>query len=462
MKKSINPLWGGRFENKPSDLLQKINNSIGFDHKLALQDIKLNLEYSKSLKKAKIITDPEYKKIKKALEEICKQITMGKYKFSEDFEDIHMNIEMSLKKKIGSLSGKIHTGKSRNDQVVTDLKLWTREKLDILVKNIIDIQKAIIKKAEINFSVIMPGFTHLQNAQPVLFAHYLLSLFEMLQRDKKRIRNLQENLNECPLGSGALVGTNFYEIDRFSLAKNLGFKKPSENSIDSVSDRDFVLDFLFVVSTLSMHLSRFAEDFIIWSSSSFDFLEFPDSLSTGSSIMPQKKNPDSAELIRAKTGRIFSSMINILIVLKGLPTGYSKDLQEDKEAIFDAYESIDIILKVANEIIKLVKINKKAMLKSSFDGYSTATDLADWIVKNIGKTFRQSHEISGKIVLLAEKQKKKLHELDLKLMQSIEPKITKDVYAFLSPINSINQKKSYGGTASVRVKEALLRAKKQL
>ena len=462
MKKSINPLWGGRFENNPSDLLQKINNSIGFDHKLALQDIKLNLEYSKSLKKAKIITDQEYKKIKKALEEIRKQITMGKYKFSEDFEDIHMNIEMSLKKKIGSLSGKIHTGKSRNDQVVTDLKLWTREKLDILVKNIIDIQKAIIKKAEINFSVIMPGFTHLQNAQPVLFAHYLLSLFEMLQRDKKRIRNLQENLNECPLGSGALVGTNFFEIDRFSLAKNLGFKKPSENSIDSVSDRDFVLDFLFIVSTLSMHLSRFAEDFIIWSSSSFDFLEFPDSLSTGSSIMPQKKNPDSAELIRAKTGRIFSSMINILIVLKGLPTGYSKDLQEDKEAIFDAYESIEIILKVANEIIKLVKINKKAMLKSSFDGYSTATDLADWIVKNIGKTFRQSHEISGKIVLLAEKQKKKLHELDLKLMQSIEPKITKDVYNFLSPINSINQKKSYGGTASVRVKEALLRAKKQL
>ena len=462
MKKSINPLWGGRFENNPSDLLQKINNSIGFDHKLALQDINLNLEYSKSLKKAKIITDQEYKKIKKALEEIRKQITMGKYKFSEDFEDIHMNIEMSLKKKIGSLSGKIHTGKSRNDQVVTDLKLWTREKLDILVKNIIDIQKAIIKKAEINFSVIMPGFTHLQNAQPVLFAHYLLSLFEMLQRDKKRIRNLQENLNECPLGSGALVGTNFFEIDRFSLAKNLGFKKPSENSIDSVSDRDFVLDFLFIVSTLSMHLSRFAEDFIIWSSSSFDFLEFPDSLSTGSSIMPQKKNPDSAELIRAKTGRIFSSMINILIVLKGLPTGYSKDLQEDKEAIFDAYESIDIILKVANEIIKLVKINKKAMLKSSFDGYSTATDLADWIVKNIGKTFRQSHEISGKIVLLAEKQKKKLHELDLKLMQSIEPKITKDVYTYLSPINSINQKKSYGGTASVRVKEALLRAKKQL
>ena len=462
MKKSINPLWGGRFENNPSDLLQKINNSIGFDHKLALQDIKLNLEYSKSLKKAKIITDQEYKKIKKALEEIRKQITMGKYKFSEDFEDIHMNIEMSLKKKIGSLSGKIHTGKSRNDQVVTDLKLWTREKLGILVKNIIDIQKAIIKKAEINFSVIMPGFTHLQNAQPVLFAHYLLSLFEMLQRDKKRIRNLQENLNECPLGSGALVGTNFYEIDRFSLAKNLGFKKPSENSIDSVSDRDFVLDFLFVVSTLSMHLSRFAEDFIIWSSSSFDFLEFPDSLSTGSSIMPQKKNPDSAELIRAKTGRIFSSMINILIVLKGLPTGYSKDLQEDKEAIFAAYDSIEIILKVANEIIKLVKINKKAMLKSSFDGYSTATDLADWIVKNIGKTFRQSHEISGKIVLLAEKQKKKLHELDLKLMQSIEPKITKDVYTFLSPINSINQKKSYGGTASVRVKEALLRAKKQL
>ena len=289
MKKSINPVWGGRFEKESSDLLQKINNSIGFDYKLALQDVKLNIEYAKSLKKAKIITGGEFKKIEKALKEICQQISDGKFEFSHDFEDIHMNIEMSLKKKIGNLSGKIHTGKSRNDQVATDLKLWTKEKLDVLFKEIVNIQKAIINKAENNLDVIMPGFTHLQNAQPVLFSHYLLSFFEMLQRDKKRIKNLQENIDECPLGSGALVGTNFYEIDRFYLAKSLGFKKPSENSIDSVSDRDFVIEFLFIVSTLSMHLSRLAEDFIIWSSSSFDFLKFPDTLSTGSSIMPQKK-----------------------------------------------------------------------------------------------------------------------------------------------------------------------------
>ena len=462
MKKSINPVWGGRFEKKSSDLLQKINNSIGFDYKLALQDVKLNIEYAKSLKKAKIITGGEFKKIEKALKEICQQISDGKFEFSHEFEDIHMNIEMSLKKKIGNLSGKIHTGKSRNDQVATDLKLWTKEKLDVLFKEIINIQKAIINKAENNLDVIMPGFTHLQNAQPVLFSHYLLSFFEMLQRDKKRIKNLQENINECPLGSGALVGTNFYEIDRFSLAKSLGFKKPSENSIDSVSDRDFVIEFLFIVSTLSMHLSRLAEDFIIWSSSSFDFLKFPDTLSTGSSIMPQKKNPDSAELIRAKTGRIYSAMTNMLIVLKGLPSGYSKDLQEDKEAIFDAYESIEIILKIANEIIKLIKINKKEMLKSSYEGYPTATDLADWMVKNIDKTFREAHTISGKIVLLAEKKKKKLHEIDLELMQSIEPKINKDVYNFLSPLNSINQKKSYGGTSLKQVKNALIRAKKKL
>ena len=307
------------------------------------------------------------------------------------------------------------------------------EKSQILITDIVTIQKAILKKAETHIDVIMPGFTHLQNAQPVLFSHYLLSFFEMFQRDKIRIKNLKINIDDCPLGSGALVGTNFSEIDRFTLAKNLGFSKPSENSIDSVSDRDFVIEFLFIVSTLAMHLSRLAEDFIIWSSSSFNFLIFPDSLSTGSSIMPQKKNPDSAELIRAKTGRIYSALTNMLIVLKGLPSGYSKDLQEDKEAIFDAYESIDIILKVAKEIFESVKVNRDVMLKSSFEGYTTATDLADWMVKKIGKTFREAHQISGKIVLLAEKKKKKLHELELEILQSVEPKINEDVYNFLSP-----------------------------
>ena len=462
MKKSINPLWGGRFKKQSSGLLEKINNSIGFDYKLIHQDIKLNSVYSKSLYQAKIITKKEYEKISKALEQISQDLKKGKFNFNPKYEDVHMNIEMALKKKIGSLAGKIHTGKSRNDQVATDLKLWVKEKIENIITKITLIQKTIIEKAEDNLDVVMPGFTHLQNAQPILFSHYIMSFFEMLERDKSRAIFLKKNMNECPLGSGALAGTNFYEIDRVSLAKNLGFNKPTENSLDSVSDRDFVVEFLFIVSTLSMHLSRLCEDFIIWSSSSYNFIVFPDSLSTGSSIMPQKKNPDSAELIRAKTGRIYSSLMNILIVLKGLPSGYSKDLQEDKEAVFDSYSSIEMILDVTDEMIKSIKINKVQMLGSSFQGYSTATDLADWIVKKLDKTFREAHFTAGKIVLIAEKNKKSLDKLDLILMQSVEPKITKDVYNYLSPISSVNQKKSFGGTATSQVKSAIIRAKKKL
>ena len=462
MKKSINPLWGGRFKKQSSGLLQKINNSIGFDYKLAYQDIKLNFVYSKSLYQAKIISKKEYEKISKALKQISEDLNTGKFNFNPKYEDIHMNIEMALKEKIGNLAGKIHTGKSRNDQVATDLKLWIKEKIENIVVKIIRTQKTIIKKAEKNLDVIMPGFTHLQNAQPILFSHYIMSFFEMLERDKSRASFLKKSMSECPLGSGALAGTNFYEIDRVSLAKNLGFNKPTENSLDSVSDRDFVAEFLFIISTLSMHLSRLCEDFIIWSSNSYNFLDFPDSLSTGSSIMPQKKNPDSAELIRAKTGRIYSSLMNILVVLKGLPSGYSKDLQEDKEAVFDSYSSIEMILDVTDEMIKSVKINKVQMFSASFQGFSTATDLADWIVKKLDKTFREAHHIAGKIVLIAEKNKKSLDELDLMLMQSVEPKITKDVYNYLSPKSSVDQKKSYGGTATFQVRSAITRAKKKL
>ena len=462
MKKSINPLWGARFKQQSSDLLEKINNSIGFDYKLVFQDIRLNSIYSKSLYQAKIITRKEYEKISKALKQISEDLNKGNFDFNPKYEDIHMNIEMALREKIGNLAGKIHTGKSRNDQVATDLKLWVKEKIQKIVTKIIDIQKTIINKAEKNLDVIMPGFTHLQNAQPILFSHYIMSFFEMLERDKSRAIYFKKNLNECPLGSGALAGTNFYEIDRVSLAKNLGFSKPTENSLDGVSDRDFVVEFLFIISTLSMHLSRLCEDFIIWSSSSYNFLDFPDSLSTGSSIMPQKKNPDSAELIRAKTGRIYSSLMNILIVLKGLPSGYSKDLQEDKEAVFDSYSSIEMILDVTDEMIKSVKINKAQMLSASFQGYSTATDLADWIVKKLDRTFREAHHITGKIVLIAEENKKSLDKLDLTLMQSVEPKITKDVYNYLSPKCSVDQKKSFGGTATSQVKSAITRAKKKL
>ena len=461
MKKSINPLWGGRFEKENSSLLKKINNSISFDFQLALQDLKVNKVYSESLKKARIISDSENRKIQKALDQIVVEINEGTFKFSSEYEDVHMNIEMSLKQKIGDLSGKIHTGKSRNDQVITDLKLWIKEKLKTIVIKINTIQNTLIKKAEININTIMPGFTHSQNAQPISFAHYLLSFFEMLERDKQRSKNLIENMNECPLGSGALAGTNFFEIDRNFLAKKLGFKKPTENSLDSVSDRDFVIEFLSVISIISVHSSRIAEDFIIWSSNAYGFLKFPDSLSTGSSIMPQKKNPDAAELVRSKTGRIFGSLQNLLVIMKGLPIGYSKDLQEDKEPVFDCFNSIPLILDVMNEIIKSIKVEKKVMYDSSKAGYSTATDLADWMVKNIGIDFRDAHKKTGKIVLLAEKRKINLYELPMSVMQSVEPKLNEKVYEFLSPIKSVSQKKSYGGTSFSQVKRALKRAKKR-
>ena len=406
MKKSTNPIWGGRFKNSNSELLKKINNSISFDYELAFQDVKLNKVYSEALFRAKVITKNQKDKIINALNEINQELMNEKFKFSDSYEDIHMNIEMALKSKVGEIAGKIHTGKSRNDQVATDLKMWIREKLDEIIKRIKQIQKTIIRKSEENMNVIMPGFTHLQNAQPILFSHYLMSFFEMINRDKIRSLQLIESLNECPLGSGALAGTNFFEIDRFYIAKRLGFKKPTENSIDSVSDRDYVVEFLTILSLISMHFSKLSEDFIIWASRAFEFIKFPDTLCTGSSIMPQKKNPDAAELIRSKTGRVFSSLSNLLIIQKGIPSGYSKDLQEDKEPTFDAYYSIEIILNVANEMIKSIKINKERMYLEANKGFTTATDLADWMVRKIGLSFRDAHYKTGKIVLLAEKEKK--------------------------------------------------------
>ena len=462
MKKSINPVWGGRFKNENSELLKQINNSISFDYELAFQDVKLNKVYSEALFKAKVITKNEKDKIVKALNEIHQELKNKKFKFSDSYEDIHMNIEMALKSKVGDIAGKLHTGKSRNDQVATDLKMWIKEKLEEIIKGIKQIQKTIIKKSEENMNVIMPGFTHLQNAQPILFSHYLLSFFEMINRDKIRSFQLIKNLNECPLGSGAIAGTNFFEIDRFYIAKKLGFEKPTENSIDSVSDRDYVVEFLTILSLISMHFSKLSEDFIIWASGGFEFIRFPDTLCTGSSIMPQKKNPDAAELLRSKTGRVFSSLSNLLIIQKGIPSGYSKDLQEDKEPTFDAYYSIEIILNVADEMIKSIKINKEKMYQESNKGYTTATDLADWMVRKIGLTFREAHHKTGKIVLLAEKEKKMLYQLTLDSLKKIEPKINKDVYDMLLPEKSVSNKKSYGGTSLKTVIEALKRAKKRI
>ena len=460
MKKKTNPVWGGRFKKNPSPILKKINNSISFDYKLAKEDIKLCKAYTEALVSAKIISSSENKTIQSNLKKINDDIEKGKIEFQNEYEDIHMNIEMILKKKIGLLSGKIHTGKSRNDQVVTDMKLWVKEKLKNLSKKISYLQKIIIKKAEKNIDVIMPGFTHSQNAQPISFAHYLMSFFEMVKRDKNRINQLIENLTECPLGSGALAGTNFFEIDRVLLAKKLGFIKPTENSLDSVSDRDFIIEFLSILSIMSVHFSRISEDLIIWSSSAYDLVKFPDTLSTGSSIMPQKKNPDSVELVRAKSGRIISHLINLLIVQKGLPTGYSKDLQEDKEPVFNAYETIELLIDVMTEVIEKIKLNEKKMYELALKGHTTATDLADWMVKNLKISFREAHEKTGKLVLIAEGQNTYLHNLDIKTFKLIEPRINKSIYDLLSPENSVKNKKSFGGTAFSQVKSAIKRARK--
>ncbi len=462
MKKTTNLVWGGRFKKESSDLLKKINNSINFDYQLVFEDIQLNKSYAKSLRKSKIISDKEFKKICNALSEILLEVQNKNFKFSNDHEDIHMNVEMALKKKIGRLAGKIHTGKSRNDQVATDLKLWIKSKLKEIILKLKIIQKTIIRSSEKNVDVIMPGFTHSQNAQPISYSHYLMSFFEMFERDKKRAKQLLENINECPLGSGALAGTNFCEISREFLAKDLGFIKPTENSLDSVSDRDFAIEFLSMLSILSMHFSRLSEDFIIWSSSAYELIKFPDKLCTGSSIMPQKKNPDAAELVRSKCGRIYSSLLNLLIIQKGLPTGYSKDLQEDKEPVFDAYETINLLLDIVNEMLASIKINKKKMYDLANKGYTTATDIADWIVKNTKITFREAHHITGKIVLLAEKKNKLLRELSLMELKSIEPKINEDIFNYLSIESSISKKKSYGGTEFNQIKKAIKRAKKKI
>ena len=396
------------------------------------------------------------------MDEIQLEIKDKKFKFVDDYEDIHMNIEMALKKRVGRLAGKLHTGKSRNDQVATDVKLWTKEKIKNVIKKLKKIQKTIIKKSESNLNVIMPGFTHSQNAQPILYSHYLMSFFEMFERDKKRAKHLLKNIDECPLGSGALAGTNFSEIDRKALAQNLGFKKPTENSLDSVSDRDFVIEFLCLLSILGMHFSRISEDFIIWSGSAYEFLKFPENLCTGSSIMPQKKNPDAAELVRSKCGRIYSSLLNLLVIQKGLPSGYSKDLQEDKEPLFDAFKTIDLLLDIVNEMIASVTINKVKMYNLSQKGYMTATDLADWIVKKTDYTFREAHNITGKIVLMAEKKKKFLSELTLEEFRLVEPQISKDIFNYVSLESSVSRKNSYGGTNINQVLKAIKRAKKKI
>ena len=462
MKNKTNPLWGGRFKQKSSELLKKINNSISFDYKLASQDLRVSKAYCKALCKSKIISKKEETLIVDCLKTIENDIFDKKLKFNEDFEDIHMNIEMELKKRIGTTAGKLHTGRSRNDQVATDLKLWIKEKTLFILNLLENLQKALVKKSEENIFTIMPGFTHLQNAQPISLAHYFMAFFEMFERDKGRFFDMINRLDECPLGSGALAGTNFSKIDRKYLAKSLGFRKPTENSLDSVSDRDYAIEFLSNLSILAVHFSRIAEDFIIWCSNEFSFIKFSDLHCTGSSIMPQKKNPDAVELVRSKASRVFGNLLSLLTTLKGLPMTYSKDLQEDKEPVFDSFDTMEIVIIIMTELLKELIINKEKMFKSSNNGYSTATDIADWLVQNTELTFRDAHHKTGKIVLLAEQKGCNLDELDITDFKKIEPEINNQIFGYIGIKNSVKNKSSYGGTGFKKIKEAIQRAKKKI
>ncbi|MBP7710827.1 MAG: argininosuccinate lyase [Rickettsiales bacterium] len=460
-KKSSNKMWGGRFDAKPSDLMQEINQSITFDKKLYKQDIKGSMAHAKMLAKVGILTKQESEKIIDGLKKIEKEIESGKFNFKIELEDIHMNIESRLKEIIGDTAGKLHTARSRNDQVAVDFRLFVRDEIDEISQLILDLQKNLVKKADENLQVILPGFTHLQVAQPVLFAHHLLAYFEMFKRDLSRLNDLRVRMNECPLGACALAGTSF-PTDRVMVAKELKFDRPTANSMDSVSDRDFAIEFLFCLTLTATHLSRLAEEIVIWMSKGFEFIKLSDAFTSGSSIMPQKKNPDAAELVRGKSGRIFGSLISLLTTIKGLTLTYSKDMQEDKEPVFDAAETSRLCLRAMSGMIADMKVNKANMLKMAGSGYSTATDLADWLVKNLKMPFRDAHHVTGTIVKMAENKGVDLHELKLSEMQKVEKKITAKIFEVLSVENSVASRTSIGGTSGVRVKEEIAKAKKFL
>ena len=458
-KTKTNKIWGERMKSKPSWLLTKINASIDVDKKLYVQDIKGSIAHCKMLMKQKIIEKNISKKIIKGLKRIEKEIQQKKFRFSELNEDIHLNIEKRLFEIIGDDAGFLHIARSRNDQVTTDLKLWTIEASKILKIEIKNLIKAILKLAEKNKNVIMPGFTHLKNAQPVLFSHYLLAYVEMFKRDFKKFENVINNASENPLGSVALAGTSF-NIDRNFTSKLLNFTKPMDNSIDGVSDRDYALEFLFVSSLCSMHLSRLAEEIILWNSDVINMITIKDKMLTGSSIMPQKKNPDGAELIRGKVGSVYGNLNSLLTTMKGLPLSYFKDMQEDKKPVFETNDILILNIKIAKELIENISPNVSNMKKFTNDGFTTATDFADYLVKK-GISFRDAHKKSAKLVNMAEKKNMALDKLNFKDIKKIDPLIQKDVLKILKIENSISSKKSYGGTSLQNVVKMLKKLKKE-
>jgi argininosuccinate lyase len=445
-----NKMWGGRFETGPAAIMEEINASIDFDKRLWRQDIRGSQAHVAMLAKTGIVAEATALAIDAGLTKIAAEIESGAFNFSRSLEDVHMNVESRLAEIVGPEAGRLHTARSRNDQVATDFRLWVRDALDEVVAQIDDLMRALAEKAAKHARTVMPGFTHLQSAQPVTFGHHLLAYVEMLARDRGRFVDARKRLNECPLGAAALAGTSF-PIDRGMTALALGFDRPTANSIDSVSDRDFALEALAAASIAAMHLSRFAEEIVIWTTAQFAFVTLSDAFTTGSSIMPQKKNPDAAELVRAKAGRIIGALTGLLVVMKGLPLAYAKDMQEDKEPVFDALPTLSLALAATAGMVRDLEPDRRRLRIAAGSGYATATDLADWLVRKLGLPFREAHHVTGRIVRLASDKRVALDRLDLADMQSVEPRITSDVFDVLGVAQSVASRKSLGGTAPANV-----------
>jgi argininosuccinate lyase len=446
-------MWGGRFSAQPAALMEAINASIGFDRRMAAQDIEGSLAHSAMLAEQGIITREDRDAIHAGLRQVKAEIESGAFAFSTALEDIHMNVESRLKEIIGEPAGRLHTARSRNDQVALDVRLWVRDAHDRTIEQITALMRALLAQAERHPATVMPGFTHLQSAQPVTFGHHMMAYVEMFARDRGRFRDSRARLNECPLGAAALAGTSF-PLDRDMVAGALGFAGPTRNSLDSVSDRDSLLEFIAAASICAVHLSRLAEEIIVWMSAPFAFVRLPDRWTTGSSIMPQKRNPDAAELVRGKSGRIFGALTALLTVMKGLPLAYSKDMQEDKEQLFDAADTLEIVLAAMTGMIQDLEPVPERMAMVAGAGFSTATDLADWLVRSLGIPFRDAHHVTGRVVAEAERRGCTLEDLPLEAFQAIEPRIRgEEVYGVLGVENSVRSRRSFGGTSPERVAE---------
>ncbi|MBM3486076.1 MAG: argininosuccinate lyase [Alphaproteobacteria bacterium] len=458
--RSINPMWGGRFAAGPDRLMEKINASIAFDKRLYRQDITASKAHCAMLVGQKIIARKDGAAIAAGLDRVLEEIERDRFVFKTELEDIHLNVEARLAELIGPAAGRLHTARSRNDQVATDVRLWVRDAIDATDAALRDLQRALIEKAERHAATVMPGFTHLQPAQPVTLGHHFLAYVEMIGRDRGRFADARRRLNECPLGAAALAGTSF-PIDRRRTAAALGFDRPAANSLDAVSDRDFALEFLSASAIAAVHLSRLAEELVLWCTPQFGFVGLPDSFTTGSSIMPQKKNPDAAELVRGKTGRVLGALLGLLTVIKGLPLTYSKDMQEDKEPVFDAADTIAIAIAAMTGMVSALTVDAARLRAAADVGFVTATDLADWLVRVLAMPFRKAHHVTGTLVRLAEERGVDLARLPLAEMQRVEPGITRDVFRVLTVERAVASRVSEGGTAPVRVRAACRRARRR-